>query len=234
MSHLLFGFLQKLEKSGLKLRTVYDIGACVGDWSRDVKTHALPFSDYVLFEANRDYKEDLKQSGFRHYMICLSNPGRGQVDFYNGKNSGDSYYKETTSNYDNQSSIRVYPWTLDALALDEEIPPPDFIKLDTQGSELDILMGGEKALAHASVVHMECPIIQYNRGAPTIQDKIDFMLRRKFIPIRIWDIHVWEQTLLSLDMMFMREDVKARYLEPNSYVRPYSGLPDNPPVALSA
>ena len=50
---------------------------------------------------------------------------------------------------------------------------PDFIKIDTQGSELDILKGGEKTISNCSLIYLECPIIEYNLGSPNLNDYIN-------------------------------------------------------------
>ena len=151
----------------------------------------------------------------------LSNPERAFVDFYNGTNSGDSYYKETTKFYDNQTSIRLPCTTLAQLVTEQKIPLPQLIKLDTQGSELDILAGAEPFLNQVELIYTECPIVRYNAGAPNIQEYLDFFKARKFIPVRLLEAHHIENTLVQLNILFMRHDVKETYLGKNDAVRPW-------------
>jgi len=49
------------------------------------------------------------------------------------------------------------------------------IKLDTQGSELDILRGGSSLIEKADVIIMEISYIEFNEGAPTAEETIDYM-----------------------------------------------------------
>ena len=65
--------------------------------------------------------------------------------------------------------------TLDKLVSKNNIPLPDFIKIDTQGSELDILRGGEKTISNCSLIYLECPIIEYNMGSPNLSEYIEYL-----------------------------------------------------------
>jgi len=215
-------FLTDVQNVGLKIDTVYDIGAWVGKWSRDMKDSALPNSDFVLFEANPAYQQILSQSGFT--SICgtaLSNPGRESVSYYNGTNTGDSYYKETTTYYDEQGHIELPCMTLDQVRESLNLPIPQFIKIDTQGSELDILSGAS-FLDQVDLIYIECPIIQYNKGAPDMQDYLNFFKSKKFIPVTLLEVHIHESTLVQIDIMFMRKEAKERFLGPNVNIRPFA------------
>ena len=215
----LYDFLRGQKTAGLNLSTVFDIGAWQGGWSRDVKSNALTDSNFILFEANPAYESTLAATGFQYFRTVLSNPGRQSVDFYNGTNTGDSYYKETTAFYDNQSSISLECQTLDGIVAKHNLPIPNFIKIDTQGSELDILSGAS-FLDRVDLIYTECPIICYNKGAPTIQDYLDFFRARNFVPIDIFEIHRGEETLMQIDIMFMRAEAKQQFLSPNVMIRP--------------
>jgi len=219
----LINFLNNIQQKGLKIQTVYDIGAYTGGWSRETKTLAIPNAEFILFEANPAYKNALEHSGFSHFCgIALSNPGRETVEFYNGTNTGDSYYKETTTIYDNQSTISLDCFTLDELVSANNLPIPDFIKIDTQGSELDILSGADSFIDQVNLIYTECPILCYNKGAPTIQDYIEYFKSKRFIPIDIFEIHKGEDTLIQVDIMFMKQSVKEQFLSPNKLIRPFA------------
>jgi hypothetical protein len=172
---MLVDFLRRVQDAGLRIDRVYDIGACDGAWSLAMRARALPHAGFFLFEANPAYARSLGRTGFRSYCgTALSNPGRSQVEFFNGTNTG----------------------------------------------ELDILCGAESFIRDVDLVYTECPIIRYNAGAPNIQDYLDYFRNRQFIPIDIFEIHRAENTLLQVDIMFMRKEYKERLLGPNDFVRP--------------
>lgn len=211
--------LERLQSRGLEIKTVYDIGAHVGKWSQHVKGICRD-ADFFLFEANPAYDQILAQTGFPY--ICgqvLSNPGRVSVDFYNGTNTGDSYYKETTKVYNNQSSIQLPCTTIDQLIENHNLPKANFIKLDTQGAELDILAGAEGMINDVELILTECPIIHYNKGAPNIYEYLEYFRTRNFIPIGMFEEHIIEDTLIQIDLMFMKKEAKDRFLSPNEFIR---------------
>ena len=182
MSNHCLNFLEFMKASGYSLKTAYDIGACHGDFSKEFRSH-FQSTEVILFEANPAYRPVLMNSGFKFFNVALSNPGRDYVDFYNGTDTGDSYYKETTKHYDFKNSIRLPCKTLDSVIKENNLPIPNFIKIDTQGSELDILIGAESILDSVDFVYTECPIVRYNEGAPNIADYLDFFRCKNFIPV---------------------------------------------------
>ena len=216
----LISFFKKLEVNGYSLGTVFDIGACYGAWS-SAFSNDFPSAELILFEANPVYADLLSHLKFRHYNVLLSNPEREFVDFYNGTNTGDSYYKETTKFYDHQSFIRLPCETLDAVIDRYNLPIPNFIKLDTQGSELDILSGFTK-LDLVDFCYVECPIINYNKGAPQINDYLDYFRGNKFVPLDILEVHKMENILVQVDIIFAKDDIKNRYFGESDKIRPFA------------
>jgi FkbM family methyltransferase len=214
-------FLQKMLSRGLTINTVYDIGACKGKWSSSMKSGVLSSSEFYLFEANPNYDSILKKTGFRYFNTVLSNPGRDTVKFYNGTDTGDSYYKETTKWYDSKNSIDLACTTLDNIVQTYKIDKPDFIKIDTQGSELDIMAGAIDTISNVKLIYAECPIIQYNEGSPEIQEYLNFFKKINFVPVDIFEIHRLENVLVQIDIMFVRADVKDEFLEKTNNIRPF-------------
>lgn len=64
--------------------------------------------------------------------------------------------------------------------LDEVVPSADFIKLDTQGSELSILQGGEKLLNGVLGLKVEVEFLELYRGQPLFADVDAFLRARGF------------------------------------------------------
>ena len=213
-------YLRNIQRDGLEINTVYDIGANQGQWSPAIKQTALPDSYFYLFEGNSRHEPQLKATGLPYYIGILSNPGRDYVEFYDANITGDSYYKENTVHYDNKTATRYPTRTLDSIVEECELPAPNFIKIDTQGSEIDVLQGAEKILPEVDLIYLECPIIRYNLGAPTIQDYLDYMREHGFIPTDILEVHNNEHTVLQIDIMFINIKTKERLYGKNQWSRP--------------
>jgi FkbM family methyltransferase len=72
-------------------------------------------------------------------------------------------------------------FTSDAITLDKFIGEhedlsPDFLKLDTQGTELDILKGAEKSLANIALVEVEVEFMTHYDGQPLFHDVSAYMM----------------------------------------------------------
>lgn len=63
-----------------------------------------------------------------------------------------------------------------------ELSPFDFLKIDVQGSELDVFLGGQQHLQHAVAIQTEVPFMALYEGQPT-QGVLDQALRQMgFVP----------------------------------------------------
>lgn len=204
---------------GMKIDVVYDIGACTGDFSRNLIHTVLPTSQYYLFEANIAYLPSLIYPGFNSYIATLSNEGREEVEFWVGLNTGDSYYKETTTIFDDKDAKMLPCTTLDKMIADKNLPIPNFLKIDTQGSELDILSAAKSVMGKTELILCECPIIEYNKGAPNISEYLNFFREHDYIPVEVNEIHRAEDTVLQIDLIFMLRSAKNQFLGENRVIR---------------
>lgn len=149
---------------------ILDIGANDGWWYKHTVT-TYPQAEFVLIEANPYNEPALQQLGVKYHIACLSDEIK-QVDFFvtvdSPTSTGASYYLENTHNFnqDNTRAMELTTTTLDTLFPSETF---DYIKMDVQGAEVDIIRGGEVLLSKASQVLLEVPMegVEYNLGAPS-------------------------------------------------------------------
>ncbi len=204
--------LLDLQSRGIAIKTVYDIGARHANWAAEVKS-ALPDAVFYLFEANEKCTDALQKSGFKFFIAALSSE-RKVVDFYQNDSTGDSYYRENSSHYDTVMAVKKEVITLGQIVEENTINFPDLIKLDTQGSELDILRGGLGCLKTASLVYMELPILNYNLSAPKFGEYLDFMREYHFVPYDICELHYSNGVLIQTDILFIKMD-KLSHVDPS-------------------
>jgi hypothetical protein len=175
------------------VRAVYDIGACRGMWT-DARRELFPGAEFHLFEAIPKANTD-GMFGW-HYGV-LAGPGVQTVNFYASakpkSDGGDSYYKETTGHHD-----IIEPETMPARTLDSlDLPDPQVMKLDTQGSELDIMRGASKAMRSVLMV-------EYNAGGCTFDECTRFLIAHGLHPVAVEELHYRHDRLLQLDIIFVR------------------------------
>lgn len=69
-----------------------------------------------------------------------------------------------------------------------ECPPPDLLKIDVQGAELDVLRGASRALARAVVVECEVEFVPVYKGQPLFGALQVFLHERGFLLHKFLDI----------------------------------------------
>jgi FkbM family methyltransferase len=192
--------LTRLQKRGLVIETVYDIGAHRGAWTAGVR-RSLPGARFFLFEANEGHADALSETGDKYFTVVLSSEQK-PVEFFGAGTSGDSYLRELTERYAAVPPTTRLATTLDQMIEEHSLPYPDFIKADVQGAELDVMTGGTKALNHAKLVLLECPILPYNLGAPKIDEYFSFMDERGFTVLQFVD-ELWpDGRMRHVDVLF--------------------------------
>jgi len=196
--------LRVLQEGGLQVLVVYDIGANKGRWARDTK-RLLPAASFFLFEANESHRKKLASRGFP-FFICVLGSREEHRRFYSTGGTGDSLYLEKTHHYGETDYREVTTIPLQILVEKERLPRPNFMKLDVQGAELEILSGCQGLLDRCYLIYMECPILEYNSGAPTFDSYIRFMSDRGYVPIQILQQHVIEGALTQVDILFLMQD----------------------------
>lgn len=187
--------------AGFACNVIYDIGARHGYWSEYLNRHID--AQFFLFEANEEHTPILQRRAYPFVTEILSDAQK-EVTWYGTGSTGDSYYKENTEAYDDVAGKPMLTKTLDAIVFERKFPLPDFIKLDTQGSEIDILNGAADCLFHAVFVYIECSLVNYNDGAPQLTEMIAFMNSRGFVAWDIGEEHRKAGALIQLDVLFIR------------------------------
>ena len=207
----IFAVCKDLKKHGKSLDIVYDIGANDGRWTANVGKK-LPAKHFYQWEANPSCLYRHEASNVTRYIQVLSDQDNQEVHFYtpdNPKtsNTGNSYYQENTKHYTKGKFITLPTIKLDTFVREKEIPLPNFVKMDTQGSEVDIIRGGEKTLSHAYAIHCEVPLLEYNKGAPNFSDYQAAFKSIGFFATGVDHIAMRKNVVSQMDITFMREDL---------------------------
>jgi FkbM family methyltransferase len=166
-------YLESLKAGGFTPAVIYDIGACVLHWT----THARrlwPDATIIPFDAMEHVAFLYEERGFPDYHCGVLTDRDGvEVDFYENvlQPGGNSYYREigsaaAASVFSAAHRVTKIGRRLDTVVAERGFPLPDLIKIDVQGSELDVLRGGASTVSHATHLIVELQHTQYNQGAP--------------------------------------------------------------------
>ena len=196
----------ELTKNNIKIDNVYDIGAYKGEWTNLISKTCLKESKFFLFEANKENEVFLNKTNYKYFINVLSDTQK-TVDFFSKTHTGDSYYREETDFYNPTAPKQVSTTTLNLIQEKNNIPFPDFIKIDTQGSEIDILMGADEVLKNCKIILLECPIISYNKGAPAFDEYIKYLNKINYLPLDITELHYIDKVLIQVDIIFLKKEI---------------------------
>ena len=207
----LTNIINTLTSKGYKLNNVFDIGANAGKWTLKYEK-VLNKSQFFLFEANPNHSRPKKLNKKHKWFNCvLSSPDIKEVKFYSLSGTGDSYYKERTHAYKNCTPLQLKTITLDDAINTYVLPKPQLIKLDTQGSELDILEGAKNIIKYVDIILIEMPILPYNKGAPLFNDYMNYLTSLDYIPVGPEEFHFADNMFVQLDIAFLKKNVKTKY-----------------------
>jgi FkbM family methyltransferase len=185
-------------------KTILDIGAFKGEFSQTLSTF-YPDAEFILNEANPYLEPELKKLPFSYQIKPLTRYGETKL-FFIQKDSpigtGASFYKENTHWYSegNYSTLNLESTTLDSQNYFQD-RVIDLMKLDVQGSELDIMKGGSETLKRTKFILLECSLIPYNHNAPLMDVVLEYLEQQNFKVVDIIDYLKDYNRILQLDVL---------------------------------
>lgn len=203
----------RLKDRGFVPDAILDIGAHSGAWSRAARViypDAYMLMVEPLAEKAASLQATCRDIGNAGYaMELLGERELPDVTFFvvnaASDQSGSSKYSEAT--HFPQEKRLLPQRTLDLL-LGQASRPFQFLKMDVQGAELDILRGAPRVLATVEAILMEVAVVQYNKGAPLVAAVLPAMAELGF---RMYDIldeiraPEADRRLRQFDALFLRD-----------------------------
>ena len=205
--------LEEVRDMGINPNTILDIGAHTGQFHSWAK-RVWPDVGVFMIEANPLHESHLDKLAMMNgdkYLIAALGDEEREVTFYTRSDKphteGNSYYKE--HNYwDIPQLVQETKVTLQKLDnLFEDNAVFDIIKVDTQGSEIDILKGGKDLVSKAQAIILEVSFIEYNEGAPTAEETIDYMNEIGFEEKMSIGEHYDGETIVQKDLLFTNKEL---------------------------
>lgn len=203
--------LRRLVGQGWMPRQVVDVGAFKGTWTAEC-LRVCPDSRYLLIDPLSANRAALMDLASRHTNVTAwfgaAGATEGELVIHSHADQSspliavDEAWRAT-------ESITVPVRTLDSFVASGEIAPPQLIKVDVQGYELEVLRGATEALGSADAVLLEVSFRELYEGQPLAHEVIAFLGDRGF---RIADVCSYAQaadgSLEQSDMLFLRSDFR--------------------------
>lgn len=189
----------------------------------DIGCHRGSFADYInaVYRPNRTwcidlnpiFQEEIENKGYVFTEAALAGEDREVRPVYFNKtdsySTGNSLFRENTRHFsdENLKVVEKETMTLDTLK-DIIFPNPnvifDFIKIDAQGGEFDIIMGGKKVIKNSNFVLAETSLGDYNEGATKQSHTISIMRYYGFEKIAVIEDHYHQNELIQQDILFKK------------------------------
>ena len=199
--------LKNLKKAGYNPKVVYDIGAYEGYWTKEF-LEVFPGTEVYMFEAQTKKESYLKKitdsNPNTHYSISLLGAMDGTAVQFVEDETGSHVVQNDTE----ISEYKRKTTALDKLSEDNKWPFPDFLKLDVQGFELEVLKGGIKALRAAEFCLLEVTLLDLGGGTPLLVEVVNYMQHHGF---QAYDIsqfirRPYDKALWQIDMLFVKNN----------------------------
>lgn len=213
--------LADLKSRGFVFETIYDVGANVGRWSIEAQK-VFPEARFELFEplagrfADLDARSMLGNiPGATMHPVALSDSnGAGEIKILGGIGVGSSILVREA---DRKKDITIIPCEhrrLDDLVAEKGLPPPGFLKLDTQAAELKVLKGSVETLKQTQFILLETWVRRvYGPETPLFHELAAWLYERNFM---LYDILSLEDgrdgdgTLRWFDAVFVNKTMRIR------------------------
>ncbi|MEJ8842222.1 FkbM family methyltransferase [Lacibacter sp. H375] len=197
--------LKNLKLLGFTPSFVVDIGAYEGYWTRDF-LEVYPDAKILMLEAQSAKLEKLKRvcNDFSNaqYHIALLSPEDGKEFSFIESETASHVTDEIV-----EGAKKLRGEALDQILERKQLPFPDFLKLDVQGFELEVLKGAAKSLAHTQFCILEVSLLDLD-GTPMMLEVMNYMDSKGF---QAYDICQFmrrplDKALYQIDLLFIKKD----------------------------
>lgn len=208
--------LTRLGRHGFEVRSIIDVGASDGRWSRGAMKR-YPGASALAFEPLVEHEKALEQMRQTHprfdYVLAVAGNKRDSVRL---TVTDDLYGSGIFGGAD--GNTRTVPMT----TIDEEVerrrlPAPYLIKLDTHGFEVPILEGAARTLEEASVVIIEVYNFEFAEGVLRFHEMCTHMESLGFRPFDLIDPLLRPKDLVLWQMDLFFAPVSAPIFECSQY-----------------
>ena len=198
-----------INKIGFIPPTIIDVGIAKGT---PELYSAFPDSYFLLIEPLKEFETHMKEILLKYngeYLLCAAGEEDRKINFnvHDHHLSGSSIYNEAMGEKADGSAREVNMIRIDELVIGKGLKSPYLLKVDTQGSELDVLGGCTKILDKIEVIVLEVSMFEFMKKTPVFYDIINYMKKINFVAYDIdlaWNRPL-DDALGQLNIVFVKE-----------------------------
>lgn len=205
-------FFKHLKSLGFDARTVIDVGVAFGT---PAIYSAFPKAKYFLIEPVAECLptlQGLRQKLNAEYFLVAAGAENGEVTFnVHDDISGSSLYPQAEGKVMDGEARTVPMKRLDAM-LPQQLEHPVFLKIDTQGAEIEALKGLGERIKEIDLLILETTMMPMRHGIPQFADIVRFCDEAGFAVYDVLEGHTraLDGALAQIDLAFVRKDSALR------------------------
>jgi FkbM family methyltransferase len=208
-------FCRHVKRLGYRPGTIIDVG--VADGTFDLYT-AFPAATYFLVEPLREFEPALSWIS-SHYNAQYELAAAGAEEEDRVIRSGNSLAEMHGAALEpprhdgvneGPGKRRVPVRRLDRLVGERDLPGPFLLKIDTQGTEIEVVDGAEGILPQVDIVIAEASFFNFRQkpNQPLVDDLLRYMNERGFFPYDFFGgfNRPLDDALGQIDIAFVKRD----------------------------
>ena len=198
--------------------TVFDVGCFQGNFSRNLQKEIKKKTNYFLFDPN----PNLIIKDFQYKELAFSN-NKGTKKFYlntffpaSGSSLNTIHVKDklwnftrklVTGNFKKQfESFDVRTDTIDNFCEENGVNSIDILKIDTEGSEIEVLEGSKKMLNKTNIILIE--VLDERKNFYEKYQRVIEILEKNYNFHKVLEKNIWSLGTLSnmkaMDILFKK------------------------------
>jgi len=195
--------LRQLRRFGFIPKHVMDVGAFKGDWAR-VCIDVFPEATIMCIEPQDAQQEELKKlaSEYPKVKVIQTLLGRVERESVPFEEIGSGSSVLLNSRKEEKRSMT----TIDALIEGRYCKPPELLKLDVQGYEIEVLEGYTHNFDVCKVIQCETSLLPIVQGAPLLHEVVNYLYKRGFVMFDVDELiqAPSDGTVWQIDALFCR------------------------------
>jgi len=206
--------LERLKRNGFSPGSIFDVGAYRGDFAA-LCFQLWPDTSVTCFEVLPEPSEKIltmarKQKSLHLISCLLGAETRPAVDL----NLGETASSVLRERVNGQGRKAKFPMrTVDeVVARDLQGRAPDFLKLDVQGYELEVLKGATRNLSSMKLILAEVNLLDIHESVPLLAEVVSWLSDRGWVAYDICSLirRPLDLALWQTDIIFVPENSRFR------------------------
>lgn len=200
----------RLKKLGFSPQIIFDVGAYQGDFA-ELCLKIWPSSKVTMFEALPDKIALLEEKFSRNENVeivegIIGEENKENVNYFSDETASSVLMSEEVLT--KKKVVQQKMTRLDTFITASSKKAPNFLKIDTQGYEYQILKGAGAQLKEVEIILLELNFLEVYFEVKLAHEVIELLTNNGFIIYDICEIHrrPLDNALFQIDFIFVKKE----------------------------